>query len=1091
MNQTEKQSKKIPRKKHIHISPLHKQFTHTFIALSLIMIVIIGLVSAFFYQSNVRNNTLVATQLTPLEQELKEIKTLQKAEKLVTDLLLEGNAEHFIQIHNDLISTNRLLLQENSSNVQVFQQWLNQSILAEDIISRIQSSHTRNQQLKQSSIIQLQLMIVSITPIIDSELSSHKELRDKQFIGSSTFDKANAYIISAQQISDLEQLKSLLVEVLLGFEQLNMHTSSASFEQLRLKVEQVFVQHKKVQSNNPLNESNDFDRLSDAFKKIVLTEQRALAKWQGYLRLSQDYQLELKSQQQNIRQLILAPYTHPQVFEQGIINNLLNKLEINLSNKNILIILVTAICFLLLLFFYLLWGLRNRIKKSAQKGVEIIERSVQKKDENIDANCLEIQEIMNQVLSISKPQHNECEFQQLSGKYEECQLLLTQQEATVSQLTQCNEQLHVDSKEAHFEQLRDELNRYQLLETSLLSMQQQFQLNIFHQNALTERDSPNLLSQLTLLRERCSLFNLSLEMKLEQSVLQLTDINLINEVHAILFNKQQEHGIQLFICCDEHLLSKVKIDERLFQQLISLFIDISLSDSKATQVYFHLQLQDRNIGQQLVHITAKVSAKSVETLPEAIIQLVDSQSGLSALSPLINVFNVLFTKQHGENIVAQLVDDGYQLSFEIPFAIANSDYITDKVTIDNIKILLLSSHVVLGDFIEKAILSALGQFERYTRLESFQSNFCEKQLHLHKVDVLVITSDIAVNHFNLINQQINSLPISLRPKLMLLQSEELPYERFGFYSQSENILCKNSFLQSIVNLLESKDLNNQLTPKEEFLAHQFIVTELPLLLAVQSPLKYQNLQRLLHWLGLKVKVVSHDTAQKALWKTGEYSLLVTEFIDSSLIEMEIKPVAKVGVFSLKGVSPILENSADFGNWHIDTLSVSSTLTELIAVLNPWLKQKGIADEISEIQGVHEVLNCSNEYLEELVITEALEELPENSSQAAFDFSQYLQNQGSVDLALFMMDEYSQDNHQQLNILIKAIKTKDTVKAKQSISVLSLNAQILSAKQLKALCIQWEKIFSDTGTSCSLEEVSTLIKETTKVLNEIDDYAESI
>lgn len=1098
---TDNESARIQQNKNISLTPLYQQFTHKFVVLLLTVIVMIGLIATLFYQSNIQNNALVENQLVPLTQELKQINVLQKAEKLVTNLLIAANAENFVTLHSELIATNRQLLQQNSSNVQTFQQWLNESKLAEDIVSRIQGGHTRNQQLKQSSIIQLQLMLVSITPIIDDKRSRkkslHKQLQADQAKDRITYSQINIYARTVQQLNDLQELKSLLMEALLGFEQLSMNTSIADFELLRLKVEQVFVQHKQLTSDSKIKAMADVNQQFDAFERIVLTEQRALAKWQGYIRLTQEYQLDLKTQQQSIKQLLLTPYKVTQVSGKGIINNLLGKFDIQLSNKNIITILIMAISILLLFFFYLLWQLREQIKVSAQQGVEIIQNSLLTQEESVVANCVETQQIMNHVQSLAKPQHNEDEFQELLKQYQSNQQFIEQEKQALERLEKCNEQQRLDFKEQIEEHFNSELQRYQSLEKLVLPIMQQHQITHFNQKIISENDGRSVSTQLTFLRQQLAQFYLALEMKLDKSVLNLSDINLVDEIQAILFNKQleqQDYYNQLFISCDEQLLKETKIDSRLFQQLISLFIDITLTDCKGTQLHFQVQLKDKNAGQQLVRFSVKVKAQSINTLPSLITQLIDSQVTVFAKSPLIDVFNTLFAKQHGENVVAQLVEEGYQLSFELPLAIVVPANSVDNVTLENIHLMLLSSNNLLTDLVENSVLSAKGSFERLARIDSFKQQLTAKHLNRRKLDLLVVSSDMVSNHFDLITQQINNLPHSLQPKLMILQSAELNYDHFGFYSQAEQIFCKETFLQNIKKLLASNKLNNQILPCEPFAVNQYVATELPVLLAIHSPQQYQNLQRLLHWLGLQVQVISHQGAQQALWQTGQYSLLITEFAETALLEMTSKPSVDIGVFSLTEVIPHSENNACFEKWHISKLTKESTLAELISALAPWIKQIGYANEAEHTNSDLQVEY--SEDLDELVITEVAQILTENSAnvsndKAVFDFSQYLQHQGTVELALFMLDDYTQDNHQQLDMLIEAIKAKDIDEAQLSLSVLTLNAKILSAQTLQLLCAKWSKLLSGSEIPTSLKKVNALLKDTRIALNEIDAYAEAI
>mgnify|MGYP000303670984 CR=1 FL=1 len=64
------------------------------------------------------------------------------------------------------------------------------------------------------------------------------------------------------------------------------------------------------------------------------------------------------------------------------------------------------------------------------------------------------------------------------------------------------------------------------------------------------------------------------------------------------------------------------------------------------------------------------------------------------------------------------------------------------------------------------------------------------------------------------------------------------------------------------------------------------------------PQQYQNLQRLLQWLGFQVQVVSNEAAQKSCWETGKYSVLITEFLHIDLFKISHVPLFNIGVFGL-------------------------------------------------------------------------------------------------------------------------------------------------------------------------------------------------
>ncbi|MBL4900685.1 MAG: hypothetical protein JKX76_13830, partial [Colwellia sp.] len=197
----------------------------------------------------------------------------------------------------------------------------------------------------------------------------------------------------------------------------------------------------------------------------------------------------------------------------------------------------------------------------------------------------------------------------------------------------------------------------------------------------------------------------------------------------------------------------------------------------------------------------------------------------------------------------------------------------------------------------------------------------------------------------------------------------------------------------------------------------------------------------------------------------------------------------VAVFSLTESVPHPENNSSFDDWHIGSLVAQSSLKELSIKLAPWLQYvKSPSDTESSVLTLPEELIEGDD---EVVITELVTSLAEEAQEAVFDFSRYLHHQGSVELALFMLDDYAQDNHQQFDILVNAIKGKDFDKAKEAIVDLQLNAKILAATELERLCTQWSKLLNGNEIPSGLNEVNTLLKETRSALNAIDSYAESI
>jgi hypothetical protein len=209
--------------------------TQPIAALLLSIVVALVLIFALFYQQSERSRLLIDGELTPLQQQFKQLQVLQQAEYLVNELLFVDSGKNVIELQAELLAVNRQLLRLESTNTHLYQQWLNANKLTSDIVMRIHQGHVHNEQLKQSSIIQLQLMWFSVTPIINKKIAQQallfKQLQTDHINDKLTFSRSNAYVSAIQQLHNLQQLKSLLAAVLTSFEQLTIHTSLEDLEQ--------------------------------------------------------------------------------------------------------------------------------------------------------------------------------------------------------------------------------------------------------------------------------------------------------------------------------------------------------------------------------------------------------------------------------------------------------------------------------------------------------------------------------------------------------------------------------------------------------------------------------------------------------------------------------------------------------------------------------------------------------------------------------------------------------------------------------------------------------------------------------------------
>lgn len=1096
------------------LPPFYRQFSTKLLALTLCLVVILLLSVVLFWQQNQQAQSVIQTQLYPLQQQVKQLESLQQA-KFIVDELLRGDSEkNWLKLHTDLIALNRQLLRLSSSNTATYRQWLNQNEMARSAVDRAEKNKSRNQQLKQSTIIQLQLMHFSITSISDKKISHEKllyqQLQKDKSNDTVTLNRANAYTRAVKQSQNVRQIKTLLTEILVAFEQLTIRTTQGDFDLLRLGVEQLLAQTKLLESDNT-KAVVEFVRQIKSFEGIVLSEQMALAKWQGYLRLMQSYNLDLLAQKQQLLALLSQSQTVLTSESEDPISRFLAGYNIPLSSDEVALIILFAIGIVFITFVSLIFKVYQQIKASKEHDLSLVAQSIQGNDACInDANCHETYAIIKQLQTLTKPEHTEQDYQALVSQIEANEQLIKSQKQSLAQLAENSDVQQLEKAEQVAEQFSHELHRYDYLKGEVLPQIVQAQAK-----DLEKADTQSLNHFYDMLEQ----FQLASYLQSSEAILSLSNINLLEEIHSTLLSQLQKQSVnnnQLFMSYDEQITPEFSVDVLLIQHLFTLLIELTIQQCHDAIFHLHLQLQDKNSGQQVIRFVTKISAEKLTGLPSDIKELAQKSAEPSGSSPLVEVFKILLVQLHGENLTAQLIDEGYQLSFELPLAIVNAKESrqlsedakeVDSLCLAETKVLLLSRNKVMVSLIEKLVLACAGKFEAISRMDSFSQLINAKHLRRHKLDLLIVTSDIATKELGSIEQQISALPDSLRPKLMIMQSAKLSVGKFGLYQQAEQPLCKGEFLHNIVDLLAQGDSNNRLFSADAFQYKQYIPSQLQVLLAVNSPQYYQKLQRLLQWLGLQVHFVSNAVSQAKYWQTGRYCLLITEFPETVWLDMSVSPDLPIGVFSLSSPLTLPENAecadnAAFAKWHCGQLTLASTLTELEACLSPWLKEV-VPTSLSNLDKTKVVINDTGEAIDDgdleayeceemLAINEVAECFSTSAnSEASFDFNRYLKHQGSVELALFMLEDYSQDNHQQLAFLATAIKGKDIDKAKLAVKNLQLNAKILAAEDLEQLCTTWLVLLSKDDVLSQLTRIKALLKDTQQVLHAVDSYAQTI
>ncbi len=271
------------------------------------------------------------------------------------------------------------------------------------------------------------------------------------------------------------------------------------------------------------------------------------------------------------------------------------------------------------------------------------------------------------------------------------------------------------------------------------------------------------------------------------------------------------------------------------------------------------------------------------------------------------------------------------------------------------------------------------------------------------------------------------------------------------------------------------------------------------LLAVKIPKARQELLQLLQSFGLQVTLVTHAVTQKKQWKSGRFSLLITEFEQSPFVDFtdNLADGSRLqrGIFSL-GHSFTLPNDDKISDWHVAKLAESLNLTayikQLATVLSPWLK-------IKTSNAVVSTKNKQSIKVSQANISPLLEQKSSLNSQikAAFDFELYFLNQGSAELALYMLDDYIAENLALVTKLTQALALEDFNIASDVISSLLLNGKILAATELIQCCHHWQTLLSIKHSSSENKKEENnalqakLLSKTKREVAAIASYAQVV
>ncbi len=916
MNDVTKQVTVNKKEKNNNISntPLLRLHFGYLLAVFLLAILIVMTVALQFFQGKWQQG-LTTQQLYQLEAKQNYNDAFRQMTDAIDKTLSAKDGEQLLSSHQTSLTVTKSLPSLATAERAVFQAQLAEIQRLSKLARRIQLHSQRNDDVKQAVLQQLQLVNQGI-------------------------ESADNSLLTANQFN---LLTPLLQQSLVAVEGLSLNSSKASFETIKVMLanatKQIELLDVSIQESHP-ELFKQFTRLNE----LLYTEQSALAKWQGYLRLASQYKAQLtaiKEKAQQVSQQLPVSTTNNQATP---IEQLLTSygIEINAEQlARLLTVLIFVQLFSLLLLLYLYY---QKVQASLKKLVACVERKAHGKDTEQQAHfCLEVEQLtgvitrfnqqapIKEALDASVAKLNE-QAQELTRLSDE-NTYLQQQVTSGKQEQQARIQALLSEYKALFTQLR------QAITTMIIAADEQKEpCNTPSQMASKQ--------QLRYIDATLNQWQYSASLRSAGHSLALTDVNLVSLIHASLFNLSPEYiwqDNQASVSISEKIIPAIKADDVLLANFLRAYIQLLLLEQSNTKLKLEVKLKDKRRGQQIIQLLAKVVTKQKQvTLPQC---LQDLQTGDQDSTGLLTSFNVLLQQLHGEVPLLSLLDNGYQLTIELPLATASEQTLSEELVVASNK--------------------------------TCEDNFSQ----------LLARTDIS-----------RFIPQAWQNKI--------------YHSGPHSVL-----------------------------------------LGVTEPAIHHKLLAYLTWLGLHAELAVNESRMRQLWRTGRYTLLLTEFdIDANsyycLDATTPNNALLRGVFVVN--QQCLQAAKNTKHWRTRQFTIDGDLAELSELLSPWLicqEQKQADKTLTAVDSATMAEYAAN------TATVNLSPASESSNDA-LDFECYIRHQANVELALFMLDDYLGNIELNVGKLAKAMAKQQWTKAQNAVECIHNDARILAANQLKQLSIHW-------------------------------------
>ncbi|MEW6990661.1 hypothetical protein AADZ91_08210 [Colwelliaceae bacterium 6441] len=1182
------------------LTPFYKQLNARLLLIFTFVLFLLILALFLLQYRDSQVLTLIEKHLPSWENSYQQQAKYIEVDQLLAKIIHSENSQGLVAEHQLMIATLTDLKSLSTQNKRLVEQLIYVEKNRQEHIKRLSNNYSRNQLLKQNSLIQLQLVLDELQTELADKEAKQTELFQQITQDKATASRAKAHVNITQSVDRLRETYQAVKNVDVLFRRLNLQYSLEEFNYL---TDEISLSLALWQANFDLIESANTSeqpllKVLYELRQLFFIEQNTIAKWRGHIRIAQEYFQALAEHKEKLNSQLhqLTPPLMTVTVLPPVVEKIIN--QIPLKNAQLMQVIVAVFYFIGAL---ILWGLLRQVSKRVQRQSQVslaLAKNVID-GEKAQYSTREDKQLNDLLLTIVHPAHNENEYQALEQRMQTIQKNLCEY-GNIAYFSFAKEDNTLENQLAlelvfsgdrstsgdrptvaekswlaafSFQALRtimknaklakkqnevqqfDVINRFVQLITitvyyhnnswqGTLKVQEQKSLLLEQINQLEEQvyqqkdehyqslvnkadklskmlirtmlqsqsvsigsgvTSLQVYRQLTRLLDWCRQLQISNELQNTQKISMLNDVVIRNELVALTQNIMVEANQQrntLLLRLDRKLLTRAKVNIRLFHRTLLGVARLCLLEQFKSTMCFSAEIVDKNSGQQIIRFSFDVQAKQPKgVLPEIIQALIDHNI---QDSQIIQYLHTLLSATHCSNITANVTETGFKVTIDMPLAFAENDAKnTDTEKAINFKkaqVILLSEKHQFIDEIAQSIATHHGKVEVFEKVSPLVKQLTVKHLNVQPVKAIVVSAKLYSNEQNVITEHIASLPKPLQPKLVILQSHFSPsLHREGFFEYSESPCESMAFVQYLCQFTQGDKANNLLIAPEKFSGYHFSPTQVEVLLAVEQPERYQTLARLLHWLGLQVHIVCQAKTMLKHWQTGRYLVLFTEFQDSAFVEMQVGKNVNRGVFSLTNKtleSANKKQSKNIKHWQQGSVLDCLDIEQLITLLSPWLKEKQqliavkkqeTKDRAATIANEQKALVKTSTKTNQLSTIDLTPSSPVIEQTQTFDLHRYAKNQGSPELAVFMLEDYLAELNDAIKDTSALVDTKNFTQAIEKNMEIQQVSKILAANDLYNASKEVEEALNKKA----IVEVNAKIKQLLQQYHILIEFSQAI